>query len=141
MKRQAVCVLFFLFIAGCSQNPDQSFSEVTMKQAQTVTEDFISRMGEENGVYMYSGEKNNYLFLNGVHPDENNKSTIFSSVVSETKGNKLKIYYETENITNAEDNEEAGFQRIYRLPSNDSYSTIQIIENGREVPIDTIYAS
>ncbi|SFM31804.1 hypothetical protein [Salibacterium qingdaonense] len=141
MKRQVVCVLFFLFISGCSQNQDQSFSEVTMKQAQTVTENFISQMVVENGVYMYLGEKNNYLFLNGVAPDENNKNTIFSSVVSETKGNKLNIYYETENVTKAEDNEEAGFQRLYRLPPNDSYSTIQIIENGREVPIDTIYAS
>ncbi|WP_342514759.1 hypothetical protein MKY34_08535 [Sporosarcina sp. FSL K6-1522] len=133
MRRAVFLVVLALLITGCSQ--EFKVSEVAIDNVSSDMQDMIEDL--ENGNYLFSGEKVQYVFLNRIHVVQGEEAIILNDFSTDVKDQVLTISF-NEASTSDYENKDVKHQLLYKITGKGDYDTILFEMNGKEIPIDSV---
>lgn len=135
MRKILFLVVFTLLLTGCNQA--LTITEVNMNKISGSLKETIEEFADENGNYVFSNGKEQYVFLNRINVMEGEDVVALSNFKTEVKENILYISYEEEAIADYE-NQDLTHQMLYKIKGGeDEYDTIDLIRNGESTHFDS----
>lgn len=119
-KRILILVVILLLLSGCKKDSELVELYETSNQ---ITETMKRKM--EQGIYKIDNSKEQIIIYRGI---EQGIQTMSYSV----ENNVLTILFETEKLDQSQD-------YVYKINSNSSFDTIQILIDGKEEAFNTIF--
>lgn len=135
MKRILALVIFILLLSGCNQA--LTTTEVKMDKVSGDLKEVIDEFENENGNYVFSDGKEQYVFLNRINVMQGEDAVALSNFKTEVKENVLTISFEEEATTDYE-NQDLTYQMLYKIKGGkDDYDTIDLIGNDESTHFDS----
>lgn len=135
MKRILALVIFILLLSGCNQA--LTTTEVKMDKVSGDLKEVIDEFENENGNYVFSDGKEQYVFLNRINVMQGEDAVALSNFKTEVKENVLSISFEEEATTDYE-NQDLTYQMLYKIKGGkDDYDTIDLIGNDESTHFDS----
>lgn len=139
MKKLFLLVGMIVFLTGC--NSTLTFTEIKSGKANKDVLSFLEDVENQNGTYLYSnGEKEIYIFLNGINVKQGDEAAYFTNFDVEADGDTLNVFYEVA-YTEDYSNDNLKYQVLYKIRPDQNYEEIQALSNGEEVPFQTVSGS
>ena len=134
MKKILALVIFVIVLTGCNQA--LTITEIEMDKVSSKLEETIEENANENGNYIISNGKEQYVFLNRGNVVEGEEAVVLSNFKTEVKENTLSISFEEEATADYE-NQDLTHQMLYEIKGKkDEYDTIDLMKNGESIPFD-----
>jgi hypothetical protein len=133
MKRILSFVVLVLLLGGCNQ--ELRISEVDIKNVNSEMRDMIETL--ENGNYLLSTGKEQYVFLNRINVIQGDEAVVLSDFKTEVKDNILTISFSEVN-TSDYSNKNLQHQMLYKIRGEGDYDSILYRSNGELIPIDSV---
>lgn len=131
MKRLLVLMGLLMVLVGC--NPELTFTEIEIGNANKEVREFIGNVQDKNGNYLYfAGEKEMYVFLNGKNVEQGGEVLYFTDVSLNASGDTLNVRF-NEKYTNEYSNKDLQHQVLYKIQLDKEYDKILAFANGEEV--------
>lgn len=148
MRKVLFLIVFILLLTGCNQA--LTVTEVNMDKVSGRLKEAIEEFANENGNYLFSNGKEQYIFLNriNVNASEGENITALSHFKAEVKENTLYISFDEE-IFEVDYDENQGFivddkhkdlthQMLYKIKGGEEeYDTIDLIGNSESTHFDS----
>ena len=133
MRKVVFLVVLTLLITGCNQQ--FKVSEVAIGNVSHDMQEMIEDL--ENGNYLFSGEKEQYVFLNRGTVIQGEEAVVLSDFSADVKDQVLTISF-NEAATSDYENKDVKHQLLYKITGKGDYDTILFEMNGKEIPIDSV---
>lgn len=134
MRKILALVIFALLLSGCNQ--ELTITEVKMDKVSRNLEETIEEFANENGNYLISNGKEQYVFLNRKNIIEGEDKVVLSDFKTEVKEHTLYVSFEEE-ATAGYENQDLTDQLLYKVKGGkDDYDTIDLISNGESTHFD-----
>ncbi|WP_342538235.1 lipoprotein [Sporosarcina sp. FSL K6-1540] len=139
MKKRLSLIVLMLLLTGC--NSDFSFSEISIGNANDAVQEFIEYAEVKNGNYLYlDGEKNMYVFINGIYVNQGNDAVYFSDFNVSAQQDTLNVFINQEYDSDYS-NTKLKYQVLYKIKTVEKYDTINLFINGKPVSFDEIFGN
>lgn len=135
MRKILYIILFTFLLSGCNQA--LTITEVKMDKVSGDLKEVIDEFENENGNYVFSDGKEQYVFLNRINVMQGEDAVALSNFKTEVKENVLSISFEEEATTDYE-NQDLTYQMLYKIKGGkDDYDTIDLIGNDESTHFDS----
>lgn len=135
MREILYIILFTFLLSGCNQA--LTITEVKMDKVSGELKEVIDEFENENGNYVFSDGKEQYVFLNRINVMQGEDAVALSNFKTEVKENVLSISFEEEATTDYE-NQDLTYQMLYKIKGGkDDYDTIDLIGNDESTHFDS----
>ncbi|MEK5037407.1 hypothetical protein [Sporosarcina sp. FSL K6-3457] len=133
MKKIGLVVALVLLLTGC--NREFAFSEVAIKDVNSKMKETIETL--ENGNYIFSGEKVQYVFLNRGNIVQGEEAIALSNIMADVKEQVLTINFSEMEISDFED-KDAQHQLLYKITGVGDFDTISLTRDGESLSFDSV---
>lgn len=136
-KKGLILLLLTLVIGGCSSS-NLNITKINERQLTGDLSSFVERIGDKNGVYLFSGtNKKQYVLLNYSTVLQGEKASYLNGFDAEIKDKILIINIDEHSTDNYED-DRLGEISVFEIINDNSFDTIQVFKNGKEIGIDLV---
>ncbi|SFE55402.1 hypothetical protein SAMN05216378_3521 [Paenibacillus catalpae] len=144
-KVVCLCLILIIALTGCNRSLSL-MTEVELPNQNEEIRTFVDRVKDKNGIYLYSVVgKDEYFIVNYSVIQQGKQVKLFNGSRAEFREDVFTILMDEIEVKNTEgdhsnshylDNKQLGLH-IYKLDKQQTTS-IKVIKNGREIPIDRI---
>lgn len=139
MKKRLSLIVLMLLLIGC--DPNFSFSEISIANANDSVQEFIQYAEVKNGNYLYlDGKKGIYVFINGVYVNQGSDAVYFSDFNVSAQQDTLNVFINQEYDSDYS-NTTLKYQVLYKIKTVEKYDTINLFINGKPVSFDEIFGN
>lgn len=134
MRNALVLVSFILLLTGC--NKALTITEIKMDKVSSQLEEVIENNANDNGNYLMSNGKEQYVFLNRINVIQGEDVAVLSNFETEVKEHTLYISFDEETTADYS-NQDVQHQLLYKIKGGkDDYDTIDLLSNGESIHFD-----
>ncbi|MBO0586846.1 hypothetical protein [Sporosarcina sp. E16_8] len=139
MKKRLSLIILIVLLTGC--DPNFSFSEISIANANDSVQEFIQYAEVKNGNYLYlDGEKSIYIFINGIYVNQGNDAVYFSDFNVSAQQDTLNVFINQEYDSDYS-NTALKSQVLYKIKTVEKYDTINLFINGKPIFFDEIFGN
>ena len=136
MKQRLFLIVLIVLLTGCDSS--YTFEEISIDQTNDHVQAFMRLVENENGNYLYlDGEKDIYVFLNGIYVKRGNDAAYFSDFNVSAQQGTLNMFINQEYDSDYL-NPTLNYQVLYKIYTVEKYDEINLYVNGKPVAFDKI---
>lgn len=136
-KISCILLLVIVLLTGCNRS-SSTLEEVNFNHLNKEVEAFVAQVKERNGIFLYSrAGKDEYLIVNYATVQQGEPAKFLDDIHAEIRGQVFTIIMNEQETSDLQD-ERLRKVSIYKLNKNHKIDSIQVIKNGKEIPIDRI---
>lgn len=133
MKKLLVIVMAAFLLTSCDEA--LMFTEVDLR---SVGDAIIEGVENENGYYLITKNKQQYVFINQGNVNDGEDATVLSDFTFDVNDNVLTIQFSETPTRDYSDNK-LKRQMLYKMNGKADYETVQLKVNGEDVSFDGVF--
>ncbi|PKM93917.1 MAG: hypothetical protein CVU84_13490 [Firmicutes bacterium HGW-Firmicutes-1] len=135
-----ILVLILLVLVGCKKESVENaiLKPVNIEKLKGNLKEVFESKISQNGAYLINtGDKKQYLFLNGSNTIQGDEAVYYENVRIEDDKNIANIYFDA---LYTEDYKDKGLSniQIYEILTKDTTDTIGLYKNNQQIAFDTV---
>lgn len=130
MKKLLVIMMVAFLLTSC----DEALTFTEVNDGYSI----IEGLENENGYYLFTKNKQQYVFINQGNVNDGEDATVLSDFIFDVKDNVLTIQFSETPTRDYSDNK-LKRQMLYKMNGKADYETVQLQVNGEDVSFDGVF--